>query len=510
MLHVVKGSALGGFIAGAVVATAIAGCSSDESVTLGSVHVKSAEITAEGGSIVVESNDAPNRPDLVGVRIDIPAGALDQKTKITIDVDPQDLTLDETDASGAVIQFGPDGTRFNTPAKITLPYPAEYDEDLVRVVVREADGTTRILFAGDLTYDAGAKTVSFPTEHFTRFQGRRSRHACANVNCPNGRCHRGQCEQPPSPCDAQDACGPAPGVPTWMCEDGTVGGSTGRCVEQQDGSCGWEIRWCPRQCDANECGPQPGQPNYMCPDGTVAGPTECTRRADGTCGWDFVQCPPADCTNVMCPQGTTCNPMIGRCEPTQGETCGNTVCGTDQYCCNPSCGQCARQGEGCTQQQCDTCANGTACPPGTACNAMTGQCEQQPNTCDPMRCGPRPGTPSWTCEDGTAGGFTGNCLPQADGSCAWEIIWCPRACDETECQNAAGMRPANCNGTCTRDMNGACTWTCVQECDPTECGPRLGQPNYQCMDGMTIAGPTGRCLRNADQTCSWEVISCPP
>jgi hypothetical protein len=29
-----------------------------------------------------------------------------------------------------------------------------------------------------------------------------------------------------------------------------------------------------------------------------------------------------------------------------------------------------------------------------------------------------------------------------------------------------------------------------------------------CPDGVTVAGPTGRCLRQADGSCGWEVISC--
>jgi hypothetical protein len=45
-------------------------------------------------------------------------------------------------------------------------------------------------------------------------------------------------------------------------------------------------------------------------------------------------------------------------------------------------------------------------------------------------------------------------------------------------------------------------------CDVADCGPPLGMPNYLCEDG-TLAGPTGRCLRNADGTCGWEIRDCP-
>lgn len=46
-------------------------------------------------------------------------------------------------------------------------------------------------------------------------------------------------------------------------------------------------------CTAGACGPAPGMPNYLCDDGvTLAGPTgECRRHGDGTCGWVIVECP---------------------------------------------------------------------------------------------------------------------------------------------------------------------------------------------------------------------------
>jgi hypothetical protein len=51
---------------------------------------------------------------------------------------------------------------------------------------------------------------------------------------------------------------------------------------------------------------------------------------------------------------------------------------------------------------------------------------------------------------------------------------------------------------------------CVADpCLDGACGPALGMPNYLCDDGVTIAGPTGSCLRGADGICGWEVIACP-
>lgn len=46
------------------------------------------------------------------------------------------------------------------------------------------------------------------------------------------------------------------------------------------------------------------------------------------------------------------------------------------------------------------------------------------------------------------------------------------------------------------------------ECPADACGPAMGMPNTQCGDGSS-GGPTGRCLRNDDGTCGWEVRACP-
>ena len=62
-----------------------------------------------------------------------------------------------------------------------------------------------------------------------------------------------------------------------------------------------------------------------------------------------------------------------------------------------------------------------------------------------------------------------------------------------------------------KDSNGCVVYACDKsECEKSECGPELGMPNSLCSDGKTTSGPSGRCLRNPDGKCGWEVISCPP
>jgi hypothetical protein len=98
-------------------------------------------------------------------------------------------------------------------------------------------------------------------------------------------------------CEA-NACGPALGMPTEQCSDGSVGGNTGRCLKNPDGACGWEIRECPASTTTSDCVTsgcsgtlcvEPGKelattcemkPEYACYRDAA-----CERQADGACGW---------------------------------------------------------------------------------------------------------------------------------------------------------------------------------------------------------------------------------
>jgi hypothetical protein len=47
-------------------------------------------------------------------------------------------------------------------------------------------------------------------------------------------------------------------------------------------------------------------------------------------------------------------------------------------------------------------------------------------------------------------------------------------------------------------------------CEERACGPALGMPSWLCPDGVSVAGPTGRCLRDPESgACGWEIGSCP-
>jgi hypothetical protein len=71
-----------------------------------------------------------------------------------------------------------------------------------------------------------------------------------------------------------DACGPQLGLPNWTCDDGSMGGPTGRCLEMGE-ACGWEIRECPATGEGGASG-QGGQGSLA---GAAAGGAD-----SGPCG----------------------------------------------------------------------------------------------------------------------------------------------------------------------------------------------------------------------------------
>jgi hypothetical protein len=87
------------------------------------------------------------------------------------------------------------------------------------------------------------------------------------------------------------------------------------------------------------------------------------------------------------------------------------------------------------------------CPGGAVGNVAdrcllrpTGECKWAVKGCEPVLCDPSecgrfkytdedgrekwPPFPSFTCEDGTPGGWTDRCIQAFDGGCAWERIGC--------------------------------------------------------------------------------------
>ena len=234
----------------------------------------------------------------------------------------------------------------------------------------------------------------------------------------------------PATCDVSE-CGPAPGAPAYICEDGSIGGNTGRCLANPDGTCGWEFRDCPIECD---CGALPAIAR-ICPDGSVGVP-ECRHRADGTCDWEHVcggtstACTPEECgpapgaPSIICEDGTVAGPM---CERTPAGVCGWIFTSCPEEPCDPASGMTCVE---CPATECGPapaiamiCPDGSTadmvCAPGSDPSGMCGWRFICPggHGCDPaVDCGPPPGADPM-CADGTSASVT--CEPAPTGGCGW-------------------------------------------------------------------------------------------
>lgn len=112
-------------------------------------------------------------------------------------------------------------------------------------------------------------------------------------------------------------CGDAPDCASDNATDvGMVGSWT--CV---DASC---VAHCetPGECSAEDCGPAMGMPNWLCPDGSLRGPN-CERLADGSCGWMIHDCPPVDMDGDGFAYPQDCDDSNASVHPGAYEACDN-------------------------------------------------------------------------------------------------------------------------------------------------------------------------------------------
>lgn len=118
-------------------------------------------VSPAGGTVSTQS----------GTSLHIPAGALQSTTTITIEpalIDPdQHASL----VPGTAFEFGPDGTRFNQPVTITIPYdqgllPAGVTEDQLRLFRLESSGWVQV---PNSSVDVASGTVSGQTTHFSLY-----------------------------------------------------------------------------------------------------------------------------------------------------------------------------------------------------------------------------------------------------------------------------------------------------------------------------------------------------
>jgi len=229
----------------------------------------------------------------------------------------------------------------------------------------------------------------------------------ADAECgADQKCDVSACRLPPTTtadparmeCEAAK-CGPALGLPSEMCSDGSIGGSTGRCVFNADGTCGWEVRKCPPPPDACYGICVPNLPQQGC-------------QIDSDCPMGQqcnVQCREWACmpggTGMGTPTTTT-DPAKGTTPPAAACACDATdnscVCDASGACKGRVCiGQCAPKQPTCEKPiACPTfapvCPNGqmpipTGVDPNTCCETYTCpvcdlKATTSPSICPAIRC----------------------------------------------------------------------------------------------------------------------------
>lgn len=304
----------------------LAACSSN----VGSRFVKSQDVEASREAVI--SVSAAESDALAGTQLTIPAGALAQNMRITLELGLDSLAP-AANAAGPVAVWGPAGTVFSKPVQMTLPVTLSAAAGTLTVLVREADGRQYELPRSRVTV-AGGK-ITFTTNGFTSFQPAIASAVACTADafvCPDGTAVGRTGPNCTFACPSLDggelAC--PPDVP--VCPDGTEVGYNGpNCtVICPDPDAGVVV------CTSDA---------FVCPDGTAVGRSgpNCTFTCPSVDGGPLA-CP-ADA--FTCPDGT----QIGRNGPNCTFVCpsvdaGPTVCTADAFVC-PDGTQVGRSGPNC-------------------------------------------------------------------------------------------------------------------------------------------------------------------
>jgi hypothetical protein len=181
----------------------------------------------------------------------------------------------------------------------------------------------------------------------------------------------------------------------------TSGGTTSGGTMSGGGNSGGAAGGSQETCDKSACGPQLGLPNQICADGSMGGPTgRCLKNANGSCGWEIRQCPP-DGTGSG---GDASSGGTGT-GGAPGGACGGQTCTVDQICCGPAeCGHCISKLSGAA------CPN--FCPGGDGGAGGTADCGQlladvTTTQAAAQACNPASAKPTPEC----AGSLEGLCCP---------------------------------------------------------------------------------------------------
>lgn len=131
------------------------------------------------GRVVDPAGGLIDPPDdgggLDGASIFVPPDAVGAPSVIALQASDTFFVDDGNHAAGIAVSLTPSGTVFATPVTVTLPYdPQSFDDPVNELTIFIQDGASgqlQIVPRSALVFDTLASTVSFPTSHFSRFQG---------------------------------------------------------------------------------------------------------------------------------------------------------------------------------------------------------------------------------------------------------------------------------------------------------------------------------------------------
>lgn len=144
---------------------ALTGAFSEDACVYGRV------VDTPGGLVDPADDEGP----LGGASVNVPADALATPAVIAIQVSDTFFVDDTNHAAGLAVRLTPEGAVFDKPVTVTLPFdPQAFDDpasELTIFVEDSATGELEEIPRASLVIDTAASTVSFPTSHFSRFQG---------------------------------------------------------------------------------------------------------------------------------------------------------------------------------------------------------------------------------------------------------------------------------------------------------------------------------------------------
>lgn len=296
---------------------ALAGC--QQSYPLASRYIKSVPVQASQGALVTV--EASESEELAGTSINIPAGALDRDTTVTVELGLEGLASGPDTSVSRVAVWGPAGTKLSAPAEVVLPFslPATESADGLRVNMLRGDGQKVALDRVAFTVDGANQAARFRLEELAALEVEVSH--CGELHpCAEGKtCREGTCVAP--------TCGTSVCVTGQLCcnsqcktvEPGTTTCPTPQCSADHPCADGFV-------CDGGVCWQRCGELLPACPGGTVCS-------AGGVC----VHAPTTECgpdhpcsTGYVCDSGACrfrCGPDFPEHHCTEPQRCiENYVC----------------------------------------------------------------------------------------------------------------------------------------------------------------------------------------